>query len=134
MCRHLPQCVSYRWDTSPWSRCVFPHSYEKCGSGYRARGIIIFKHILWNPDPNLDIKHSGSNKICSRKSYERFKAWGVLPRISQYLASNLESPSLRIWYQICLVQLVKAVVYCKLLHDCFTYNFQYTINLNHVTF
>ena len=38
VCRHLPQCVSYRWDMSPWSRCIFPHSYEKCGSGYRARG------------------------------------------------------------------------------------------------
>ena len=47
-CFNLPKCVAYRWDASPWSRCIFPHSYEKCGNGFRARGRELRLYCLIN--------------------------------------------------------------------------------------
>ena len=40
-CMDLMRCRTYRWQITDWSQCMFHSHQDKCGTGYRARGIFI---------------------------------------------------------------------------------------------
>ncbi|CAD5124181.1 DgyrCDS12479 [Dimorphilus gyrociliatus] len=39
VCRNVPNCEDYRWVTSDFSKCLFPHGHVKCGLGLRTRKV-----------------------------------------------------------------------------------------------
>jgi len=38
-CTSLPRCTSYQWHLSDWSPCIHANPSDRCGYGYRTRGI-----------------------------------------------------------------------------------------------
>jgi len=40
-CMDLMRCRSYHWQATDWSRCMFHRYQDECGTGYRARGMVL---------------------------------------------------------------------------------------------
>jgi len=80
-CMDLMRCRSYHWQATDWSRCMFHRYQDECGTGYRARGIVLVLLLAVSfPLPHLAVIKPFDAHCCHMGSVGVAGGWGFNPQ------------------------------------------------------